>query len=76
MDRVQWQIQSWSEGLVESPFDLKFHLHWKFFINLIDFGHFSFYFSSKSQQILNFSKIEWQTVFCSILSGSTLFAQA
>ena len=41
-----------SEGLVESPFDSKFYLHWKFWINLIDFGHFSFYFSSKSQQIL------------------------
>ena len=40
------------EGSIESPFDLKFHLHWKFWINLIDFGHFSFYFASRSQQIL------------------------
>ena len=42
----------WSEGSVESPFDSKFHLHWKFWMNLIDIGHFSFYFSSKSQHIL------------------------
>ena len=41
-----------SEGSVESRFALKFRLHWKFWINLIDFRHFSFYFSSKGQQIL------------------------
>ena len=41
-----------SEALVESLFDSKFHLHWKFQINLIDLGHFSFYFSSKSQKII------------------------
>ena len=40
------------EGSIESPLDTKFHLHWKLWINLIDVGHFSFYFSSKSQQIL------------------------
>ena len=79
MARVQWQIQR----RVESPFDLKFHLQWTFWINLIDFGHFSFYFSSKSQQILlpvNVCKIAggvensvlrrliWAYTFCSGLS--------
>ena len=52
MDRVQWRIQRGSEGSVESLFDSKCHLHCKFWIILIDFGHFSFYVSSKSQQIL------------------------
>ena len=43
-----------SEGSIESPFDSKFHLYliWKFLINLMDFEHFSFYFSSKGQQVL------------------------
>ena len=39
-----------AEGSVESPFDSKFTL--EILINLIDFGHFFFYFALKSQQIL------------------------
>ena len=46
----------------------------------MDFKHFSFYFSSKTQQILLpvnvFKNAEWMTVFCLILSESELFAQA
>ena len=35
-------------GSVETPFDLKFQFHWKFWINWINLGHFSLCFSSTS----------------------------
>ena len=70
MDRVQWRIQ---RG-VESPFDSEFHLHWKFWTNLIDFG----YFSSTSLQKVNkfYYLLMFVKLSCGVLSGSTLFAQA
>ena len=35
-------------GSLELPFDSKFHFHGKFWINLINLGLFSLYFSSIS----------------------------
>ena len=63
--QIQWV--SWGEGSVSrTPFNSKFHFHEKFWINLINLGHFSLYISPTSPFYYLWMCVkllsEWQTV--------------
>ena len=59
--RVGFRRGSW--GSVETVYDSKFHFHGKFWINLINLGHFSLFFFSVLLPV-NVCKI----AVCSVLS--------